>query len=223
MPELDWTKDLAAAGGLANTTLYRMAAENPGHADARLVADKLLVIGRVYSAAVTRGAGQRDHLNEQLPRKLYDHLAERLVRVNSTLDGQLAQLNKIDRIDVDNLAAVVECHRFLNGELVQSIKDWQGPNRSREVQARDSFVSKYLHFHAPMAFFILDSLARNALRVDGRSRPVEWPTYFGPELRTPYAAHCLRLLAYIELNYRDQWWTPRMVDGHLLGYLPDER
>jgi len=221
VPDLEWTNDLAAAGGLANTTLYRMVAENPGHQDPKIVADKLLVIGRVYSAAVTRGAGARSEDDSDLSKTLYPHLAARIVDVQPELDRQLVQLNRLERVDASSLAAVATCHQLLADVLVTAINEWRSATSLRTVRARDSFVSKYLHFHAPMAFFILDSLAREALRMDGmRGWRVRWPVDFSKALHTPYASYCLRMLAYIERSYANQPWTPRSVDGKLLRYLP---
>lgn len=221
MPDLTWTTDLTAAGGLANVTLYRMVAENPTHNDSKIVADKMLVIGRVYSAAVTRGGGKRNEEESALPESLYQHLAELVVSVGPDLDDRLRKLGTLDRVSSLNLHDIADCHRFLASTLVAGINGWRSTASSREVHARDSFVSKYLHFHAPQAFFILDSIAQNKLKADGmlgwRAR---WPADFSKTLRTPYASYCLRLLTYIERKYPAGVWSPRSVDGRLLGYLP---
>jgi hypothetical protein len=146
-----------------------------------------------------------------------------MVGAHRQLDRQVTQLRQIQRIEVQSVASVVECHSFLASVLIDGINEWRSTNSDRDVQARDSFISKYLHFHAPMAFFILDSLARTALKANGmRNWRVRWPNDFGTELRTPYASFCFRMLSYIDLSYLGPWWTPRMVDGHLLGYLPSE-
>jgi hypothetical protein len=221
MPDLDWTTQLETAGGLANVVLYRMAIENPHHNDAKIVADKMLVIGRVYSAAVTRGGGERNDERSDLPVTLYEHLARLVVAQHGELDQRLTDLNKLERVEPDNLVGVVECHAFLSKILIAGINEWRAPTAIRGVRARDSFVSKYLHFHAPMVFFILDSVARNKLKQRGlRGWRPTWPTAFRSDLRTDYAKYCLRVHAYAVREFGGQAWTPRLVDGELLGYLP---
>ena len=201
-----------------------MVAENPKHDDVEVIKDKMLVIGRVYAAAVTRGAGVKDEINDGLPSKLYDHLAQSIKDDGSRLDKDIGEIAKLDRVCRITLKHVVAVHSYLDNQIVRAINSWQKKSVEghavRGVRSRISFVSKYLHFHAPMAVFIYDSISQKNLRLGGlKGQRVQWPEDWDENICTPYGNHCLRLLKYIESESYEGKWTPRLVDGHLLGYI----
>lgn len=144
MSEPDWTTNKVAAGGMGNTVLYRMVKDYPGHTCPDIVRDKMMIIGRVYSAAVTRGAGERGGEIEAAI-DLYDHLAQHIVSVGCELDKQIDSLRHLGRLDLSNLRSVIEAHSFLNGVISDSIRGWRGRDgdHDRERPARYSFVSKF--------------------------------------------------------------------------------
>jgi hypothetical protein len=201
-----------------------MVDENLEHEDPEVIRDKMLVIGRVYSAAVTRGGGVKDDTKDGLPSNLYDHLAESIKKIGVELDRKIAECRRLGRVSRDNLKPVVETHSYLNSQIVKSIKAWRSPTVkgkvAQDVSTRISFVSKYLHFHAPMAVFIFDSIAQKNLRLEGlKGKRTNWPSDWNHNLHTAYATHCLRLLDYIKDEKYPDNWTPRLIDGHLLGYI----
>jgi hypothetical protein len=82
-----------------------------------------------------------------------------------------------------------------------------------------SLASKYLHFHAPNAFFIYDSRATKAVKQHIKRLPAEKrlrPHDFDNE----YADFCARCLIYRDKLEKksDRKITPRMLDMKLLGY-----
>lgn len=218
MRMFDWSADKDAAGGFGNTILYRMVAENPTHDDEDVIKGKMQIIGRTYAASVTRGAGKKG--NEQ--DGFLDHLVKDIKSIGKELDEHVLNCNKYRRVDVNNLHYTLNAHSFLDMQIVNSIKDWRTDNKepsNRDVHSRISFVSKYLHFHAPMAVFIFDSIAEKKLKEKGlkgfRARiPEEWKY-----VNTKYAKYCLRMLEFIRQENYGTAWTPRQVDGHLLGYM----
>lgn len=222
MIEPDWTKDALAAGGMGNTVLYKMVQDFPDHSCPDIVGDKMLIIGRVYSAAVTRGAGLKGGDVEDNEGGLYRHLAEQIVAKGSELDKQIENCRNYGRVTLANVHSVIEAHTFLNGLIVEGIKALRGQDSTseRKVWARSSFVSKYLHFHVPMAFFILDSIVSATLKNLRRPHArTQWPTTCYKEHRTAYGTHCVRMLDCAHRYYSGADWTPRMLDGHLMGYI----
>jgi len=222
MIEPDWTRDAPAAGGMGNTVLYKMVQDFPNHSCPDIVRDKMLIIGRVYSAAVTRGAGLKGSEVEDNEGGLYGHLADRIVAKGGELDKRIDSCRNYGRVNLANVHSVIEAHAFLNGIIVEGIKAWRGQESTseRNVWARASFVSKYLHFHVPMAFFILDSIVSATLK---NLRPprtrTQWPATSRKEHRTAYGTHCVRMLDCADRHYSGTDWTPRMLDGHLMGYI----
>lgn len=207
---------------MGNTVLYRMVRDYPDHKDPAIVQDKMLIIGRVYSASVTRGGGSKGEESESKADGLYHHLAQAVVEKGDELDQMIEQCRSIERVSFENLETVAKVHQFLNGIIVASIKGWRGSGGEgvRGVHGRISFVSKYLHFHAPMAFFILDSIVVETLKFlrMPRSR-AKWPVGFLADLRTGYATHVWHMLNCSDEHYSSLDWTPRLIDGHLLGYI----
>jgi hypothetical protein len=78
-----------------------------------------------------------------------------------------------------------------------------------------SFVSKYLHFHAPAWFFIYDSVASNGLRrvIGHVSVPRELPAVGDPTYRQ-FVSRAWLLRE--ELAKRSKPLTPRQLDILLL-------
>lgn len=219
LENIDWAKDQGATGGFGNTVLYRMVAENPRHDVPGVIKGKMLIIGRVYSAAVTRGAGEKNNENTNLADNLYDHLAKTIMKKHKAIDECIGECNNMGRASSSNIRYIIETHSFLNGIIVDGINKWRKEG-NREVNNRTSFTSKYLHFHAPMAFFILDSIVQKKLQENGaKGKRTNWPKDCGPKHHTQYGNHCLRMLEYIREKKYDDNWTPRLIDGHLMGYI----
>jgi hypothetical protein len=219
----EWTSDIPSAGGMGNTVLYQMVDDYPDHSDASVVRDKLLVIGRVYAASPTRRAGQRADYNDSEKIELLSYLAQCLFEQRNELDSLISACRELGRVSGASVKQVIEAHAYLENLIVNGIRNWRGEKadvqNGKLVGSRSSFVSKYLHFHAPMAFFILDSIVEKRLmkyRVPRSRTP--WPNDFPENLRNRYAKHCFWMLKHIEKSYGGINWDPRMVDAHLMGY-----
>lgn len=191
-------------GGYLNYVLYRMAEEQPDHRNAEIVSGKLQLIGRAYSAAPSRGVSIEN---------FYPKLAEAMVARREELDGAIDSARGIGRITNDDLELVVGVHKLLDDIIVKLLRK----NSSANVGHRNSFCSKYLHFHAPNAFPLLDSRVTAALRERKEEGMFKAPQRNGGPTGS-YASHCRNLIAYAEANHDPERWTPRTVDGDLYPY-----
>lgn len=225
MKKINWAKDQEAAGGFGNTILYRMVKENLHHETPAVTKGKIGIIGRVYAAAVNRGAGERNQENANLDKKLIDHLAKKIKRRHVAVDECIGECRKIKRVSYENIRYIIETHSFLNAIIVDGINEWREYN-GREVKDRSSFTSKYLHFHAPMAFFILDGIVEKELntklsKLNKKSshKVISWPDDCKEKHHTRYGKHCIKMLEYASIKYEKHDWNPRLIDGHLMGYI----
>lgn len=189
--------DRRRAGGYANLVLYRMCGEQPQHDDVGVVEAKLRLIGDHYRASLKRGIGKH-HLHGG--DGFFIELA-RAIR-SSDLDERLDVIRRNGRVDACSLDDVVDTHAAFEDLVVDFTREWQGPQAVRRVLNRRSFCSKYLHFHAPEAFFIYDSV------VLGR---------FGLRSGASYRDFAETVLRYA-VSGHDRDWTPRSVDMEVYGY-----
>lgn len=186
--------------GLGNHILYKMCAEYPNHNDPEIVGDKLWLIGRAYAAAVERKAGE-DFDWKPLKREI----------ASSDIDQRIQRCRQIDRIDKSNLSEILETHKF----LVDIFKRNTG-------LCKRSLASKYLHFHAPNAFFIYDSKASGRVK--------KQVTGFAERLRVEcasdrqYEIFCRQCIIYrekvLEAGPENKVIkiSPRYLDSTLMNY-----
>lgn len=147
--------------------LYDLCEKHPDHNRNAEIAAKVLLIGRSHAAAVERGVRNEPGAIRDTTR-FYRHRIATPIR-RSGIDVHIAKLRDIGTISPENAATVLAAHVRLTDVIASSINF-----RKR------SFISKYLHFHAPLAVPIYDSLAAAALRryVVGRvTVPAHWKAY----------------------------------------------
>jgi hypothetical protein len=145
-----YINDPQASGGFfENRILYAMCFNYPKHDDAYITAGKMITIGRVYAASPERGAGEA----QEKGRSLLKLTAERLRATD--IDIQLEDLPFETRFSRHLASTVIKLHGLLNRTVGDAICEWNG--RKDKTFNRESFASKYLHFHRPNAFPILDS------------------------------------------------------------------
>lgn len=187
------------AGPFENKVLYAMCRDNPAHDNAYVTAGKITAIGRIYAAAPERGAG-----SGRAPGSLSHAIAKRLA--SSPLDDQLKAINFADRFTEANMEKIVEVHRLLGELVADATRGWSkssdDPDWSPRSQA--SFASKYLHFHKPNAFPIMDSYAKAGLACAGLKGP------FGT-----YKQFCAGIARHVE--GQDLGWTLRSIDTDLVN------
>lgn len=181
--------DAGSAWGIGNLAFYRMCFENPNHNDWEVVADKILFISRVYS--VSRGLGGQ-----------WEPLTNAVVKNGDQLDRliNVARKSQFPR----GLHAITSAHTFLDQLTCNTLK-----KAGLDAKGRASFASKYLHFHAPDTFPILDILALRSLK----ARTPGFRTQIGNP--TPYERYCERLAYYIKDETRLQKVSLRHIDREL--------
>ncbi len=188
---MEYEDDYSSYG---NEVLYRMCAEKPLHTSIDVIKSKLWLIGRSYSASIERRAGKDFKIKD----------AARIIK-ESSIDEKIKKVSQIERPDIHNLPEILELHSY----FVDLLKESTGI-------AKRSLASKYLHFHAPRAIFIYDSIANTNLR--SKLQGERFKTLKGFD--NAYASFCLRAI-----KYRDDFevrinalLTPRRLDAYLLNY-----
>ena len=185
--------------GFGDHILYTMCREYPSNDDPEVVGGKLWLIGRAYAAAVERKAGQN-----------FNWEPLKAAIVGSDLDRQLAACKSIKRVDRELLPLVFGTHKTLTDIF----------KRTTGLHKR-SLASKYLHFHAPSAFFIYDSIAATELqKKTKRARRFRSEHY-----DYAYQDFCQRCLEYreeLECLHGTQY-SPRKLDSVLLKNASDRK
>jgi hypothetical protein len=191
----DLYADLEAVGGLGNSVLYRMCADYPDHNDVGKVSDKLALIARQYLVARNLGGA-------------YKAIAKRLMDPSLDLDGRLQALEAAG-LTRESLPLVIKLHADVDARVIGALHSYRTQGGElREPRSRASFVSKYLHFHAPHAFPILDSLAELAIS-KWVPRPIE------ARKQSRYGVFCHRMLQLIDQECGQQL-PLRKIDRHLM-------
>lgn len=183
--------------GYGNKVLYRMCSEEPRHRDIDIIKSKLWIIGRAYSAAIERKAG---------PDFKIETAAEILKA--SEIDSHISRLLKIARTDESNLDTLLCAHKCLTDAL-----------QSATGIEKRSLASKYLHFHAPKAVFIFDSIANRNLRT--RLSQVKKRFACDGMHDSQYEAFARRCIFFRDNVFERELGalaSPRKIDMHLLGY-----
>jgi hypothetical protein len=185
--------------------LYDLCKKYPDHRNPKAVTAKMLLIGRTYAATAERGrsagAAAKSSNDDFYIRDLPESLR------TSNLDDILAWLRQFPRISEQNMSEVIKAHT----ELMNVLYMLTGVGKR-------SLASKYLHFHRPDLFFILDSRAQNAIRLvssklQRNSMPMEFP---GDSQYVLFVRSALLLRERLEGEF-DVTLTPRHLDRILLA------
>ena len=184
-------------GDFGNNVLYRMCKENLLHVDRDVVHGKLWLIGRSYAAAIERGAKD--------PKQAMKRAIKALLE--SDIDERIASVKKIKRVESGNIADVLDLHGYMTRLL----------GKATGMQKR-SLASKYLHFHAPNAFFIYDSVVVGKLHDLFRKSKLPRVSGLRSGVDTAYAQYVFRALEYRDKILEPMIGnpvSPREVDKHL--------
>lgn len=187
-----------SAWDLSNQILYEMCQKYPHHKNDEEIIAKVLMIGRVYSAAIERRK-QVDNTSRVFYSK---EVAPKILK--SKIDVWLASLNGFEHPTSSNCVQIVSVHKRVT-HLFQKISGLE----------KRSLASKYLHFHFPALFFIYDSRSSKAIR------QVEQAPLWNPNLveyDDVYAKFFLRCMTFTERVKKEcgESLTPRQLDKYLL-------
>lgn len=134
---IELSKKMDELWGIGNDVLYEMCKKYPLHKDVSEVVAKIFLIGRSYAAAIERS--ENTHIyEEKIPVLVYRHGTE--------IDSALVECKKENLLTIfSTYELILRCFHDVSGK-------W---NRS--------LASKYLHFHQPENFYIMDSRAKKGL------------------------------------------------------------
>ncbi|MFV2035546.1 MAG: hypothetical protein ACC631_10660 [Halocynthiibacter sp.] len=195
-----YCNDKNAAIFFENQVLYKMCRDNNDHKSAYVTSGKVLAIGRIYAASPERGAGRIRPGGIPLLQAIGEKLS------GSSLDGLLGDIDPSNWItDHGLLDAIVETHEFLVDAIKAATTAWPAEGRKEGWKPRNqgSFASKYLHFHRPNAFPIMDSFAKAGLKCVGQNGAFN-----------TYEKFCKAFV--LHACTQDKNWTPRSIDTELV-------
>lgn len=189
--------------GYGNKILYRMCDEQPKHTDLDIIASKIWIIGRAYSAAIERKAKKQFVEGKDFGREI---VAPQIR--DSGIDEWIQSVSTIDRLTSENLTASLSCHKNVT-DLFKRITGLD----------KRSLASKYLHFHAPHAFFIYDSIANRRVKelLRGKQKRLSYPNGFDNEYAS-FTARCIFYRDNILEKELGTFVSPRRLDMAFLGY-----
>jgi hypothetical protein len=192
------------AGSYGNQILYNMCAERPMHTHLDTIASKVWLIGRSYAAAIERGAGKQIEEGEDFYMK---KVAPAILA--SPIDEWIASVRNIERLTSENIIDSLHCHK----KVMDLFTNIAGGTTKR------SLASKYLHFHAPNAFFIYDSRANHQVRqrLHDRKKHRDQSNPDCDEEYQIFCAKCLRCRDELEKKM-GRLITPRELDSELLNF-----
>jgi len=195
-----YCNDAKVAGPFENRILYAMCRDYPRHNDTYVTAGKVTAIGRVYAAAPERGAGRANS-----PGPLAKTIAKRLAV--SALDQAVDGISFADRFSRQLVDKVIETHQLLVDEVAAATREWSEKGADADWSPRNqaSFASKYLHFHRPNAFPIMDRFAKAGLACAGISGALD-----------TYERFCEGILQYLDVQEPSS--TPRSIDMVLVAH-----
>lgn len=191
-----------------NKMLYDAVATHPSNTDPSAIIGKLLLIGRTYSASVERRKTNGETKDERQALEVVIAAAEAIAK--SQCARMLDEFSWDQRLTPECLPEVVAIHRELCSALQLA--------NNRE---NSSLASKYLHFHRPGLFPIVDSYVREGwswIMEELEQNYRGWRT-FGQVSR--YQDWCARILILRELleKHTQQPISLRQVDNYLLSIM----
>ncbi len=192
------TDTFVKEGGYGNYVLYRMCAEQPMHTNVQIVGDKIWIIGTSYACDVRRGAGELNTKDENFLYKIARTICK------ESVDEWLKSVRDINdqELTMANIEHSLKCHK----QVMSLLMDLTRLNRR-------SFVSKYLHFHVPNAFFIYDSTAHKKVWEETKGMTISNKRPRGYD--NVYADFCIRCLYYRDEVLKEKI-SPRAIDMKLL-------
>lgn len=181
--------------GYGNEVLYKMCADKPKHTDVDVIHGKLWIIGRSYSVAIERRRAGSNFTLENTIKMIQ----------NSKIDKLLDEVLKIDFPDEKNIEIILNTHKYFTDLL----KEATGLEKR-------SLASKYLHFHAPKAFFIYDSIVEKKISKILKEKKIKIKN--NKRYDDKYSAFVYKCLYYRD-NILNKVASPREIDTALYPQL----
>jgi len=187
-----------SAWNLSNEILYEMCQKYPRHENNEEIIAKVLMIGRVYSAAIERRKKVENNSSMFYLKEVAPSIRK------SKIDMWLDTLRGFEHPTFENCIQIIAVHKKVTN-LFSKISGLE----------KRSLSSKYLHFHFPDLFFIYDSRSLTAIRKVGQTSI--WNSNL-VEYDYAYAKFFLRCMAFVEKVNSEclKYLTPRQLDKYLL-------
>lgn len=189
-----------------NKILYEMCENYPLHQSADEVIGKIWLIGRTYSAAIERrkNAGENNFGDDFY----FNVVAPKMLSIGKDLDLRIQGIKKYSGITEDNLEEIIETHSF----VTKIFSDISGLSKR-------SLASKYLHFHAPLMFYIYDSRSMiGARKFVGPNEQLKMKLKScGDRMYIELVSRLFELEKHINRQFNLKV-TPRVIDSFLLEY-----
>jgi len=193
-------------GKVQDDFIYAMCKDHFSHDSEDEIISKIFLIGRAYAANIERN-----------PKGRIDNVMNRIIDEIrkadfTTLFSQLKNKN-YPIIRQSNLHEIIQLHSVVN-------KTFFAINK----RGNASFASKYLHFHFPNLFFMMDSRAKDALchpktkSKEGycpKWKKIQKPQY-NFQYDETYYQFCSALIALRD-EIQEPLLTPRQIDNVLLS------
>lgn len=125
---------------LSNQILYNLCSQYPKHTDPGQIVAKVLMIGRVYTAALERIKEKTNHISDVFYLEAIVPLFE-----TSAIDQKLATLKGKALQDSGVFLETLTIHAYLV-KIISSLE-----SETKYLKKR-TFAFKYLHFHEPELF-----------------------------------------------------------------------
>lgn len=187
---------------LSNEVLYDLCRKHPSHRRADEILAKILLIGRVYAAAIERRKGKTDL--EENDNFYTEVVAPKLQQ--SDIDNWISEAKAAQPGTTSGLTVLVEVH----GRTTRLFSEISNMDKR-------SLASKYLHFHVPKLFYIYDSRAVEAMRKFSSVLPrASKSSGMGDNEYRKFAEKCHHLSRMCEEEFKVHI-LPRQLDNLLLG------
>lgn len=212
-PKLDWLGNEHGCPpfDVLNSMLYEAVAAQPSNVERSQIIGKLMLIGRTYSASVERRKTKGHVKDERQALEVIIAAAEAIAA--SKCSVMLDAIEVDERLTLERLPEAVAIHLELCGALATA--------NNRE---NSSLASKYLHFHRPAFFPIVDSYVREGWSwvMDELNESYKGWRGFGKVDR--YQGWCIRVLALRDSTEESTRTSVslREVDNYLLSIMSQD-
>ena len=186
---------------LGNQVLYDLCRKYPLHSKDDVIIAKILLIGRVYAAAIERRKPGSHTTNKHAGDDFYTKVVAPHIR-KSGIDGWLKSLppHLPSATEDSKINKILSVH----GKVTKLFSKISGLEKR-------SLASKYLHFHRPDLFFIYDSRSVAGIRALTTSDGVAPAKSHDPEY-AKFFRRCLSLCQARKLKHSDALITRHLDD-----------
>ncbi len=205
-----------------NVILYKMCHDYPKHDCFKIVRGKIILIGRTYAASPERQSGITKYQDQKSEEYSLDESdKKRLEKFDILTEISKKLVNeKFDEILKNGKNEAESVIKIVNhmSELIHSVNTQKrtiGAPEKNDIQIKysPSFCSKYLHFHFPDRFPIMDQFSIKGINKRLNSN---MDLSHKKARHSDYKSFC-ELVYYMQNNFHKwQGWNFREIDSELI-------